>query len=222
MPKGIVKRFGNTKEDTLEEDVLVPLECPEYEESLVWLQQCLDKEIESREFGTDEASANIPLEPKSEEMKIIWEDAKFRKFMNYNEFIPPNENQSLWLIPEEFNKAELKSISSILETMIYSKNMLKHRQIDVMTCKNCGNEFINLLQHVKRSSICSAGYSEKDMKDLKKACELLSKFNKREWLNKNKEKLRKQTSVYYKENREAILKRKKDNSMIRKAKERKK
>ena len=222
MPKAVVKQFSKSKEDTIEEEILVPLESPEYEESLEWLKQCIDKEIASREFGTDEAAKNISLKPKSEEMKHLWEDARVKKFMEYNEFIPPNENQGFWMIPMEFNKLELKSISSVLESMIYSKNILQHRQIDMMTCKSCGNEFLNLLQHLNKSKTCPSGYSEKDMKSLKKACQMFSQDQKKKWYQKNKQQLSKKMSDYHKENREAILKRKKDNSMIRKAKERKK
>ena len=59
------------------------------------------------------------------------------------------------------------------------------------------------------------------MTDLKSAKAMYSKFQKKEWYKENKDKLSKKMAEYHKQNREAILKRKKENGMIRKRSEKK-
>ena len=217
MPKGVVVKPAMSAAEIAEEEIIIPLEeSPKYADSLEWLKELIDEEIAFRQYGWDESSAHIPLPPKNDEMGKVWEEPLFKKFMEYNEFFFSNLGQSGWKIPRDFNKSELKSISDVIESIINSTSVLNSKNIDIMKCKNCGNSFPNLLQHLNKSKLCPTTYSEKDMIDLKAAKAMYSKFQKKEWYKENKERLSKKMAEYHKQNREAILQRKRQTGMIRK------
>ena len=223
MPKGIVVKHAKSAAQIAEEEIIIPLEeNPKYADSLEWLKELIDEEIAFRKYGWDESPAHVPLPPKNEEMGKIWEEPLFKKFMEYNEFFFSNQGQSGWKIPMDFNKSELESISDVIESIVNSTSVLNSKNIDLMKCKKCGNSFTNLLQHLNKSKYCPASYSEKDMADLKAAKAMYSKFQKKEWYKENKETLSKKMAEYHKQNREAILNRKKENGRIRKRSEKKK
>ena len=216
MPKGVVVKSAMSAAKIAEEEIINPLESPEYEHALKWLMERVDNQVLSRQFGWEEGWKDIPIAPKDDSMNAIWEGPVFRKFLEYNDFIPPNENQKSWLIPRDFNKSELKSISDIIESIVNSQAILKSKKIDINICKNCGNFFPHLLQHLGKSKFCPSSYSEQDMADLKAAKNMYSKFQKKEWYNENKEKLLKKMSEHYKQNREVILQKRMQNSIRRK------
>ena len=222
MPKGVIKSAKSAAE-IAEEEIIIPLEeNPKYADSLEWLKELIDEEIAFRQFGWEESSSHIPLPPKNKEMEKIWEEPLFKKFMEYNEFIFSSLGQDGWKIPKDFNKSELKATSDVIESVLNSKSILNSKNIDIIKCKKCGNSFPNLLQHLNKSKYCPASYSEKDMIDLKSAKAMYSKFQKKEWYKENKERLTTKMAEYHKQNREAILKRKKETGMIRKRSEKNK
>ena len=218
MPKYTKNPNAKTEDEILDEEVeefINPVETPEFEESLKWLKEILDEEIAERVNSWDEGHSNIAIPLKNEEMKQIWEKPAFKKYLTYNEFIAPNETQSSWCIPRNYTKSELKNVSDMLDLMINSPDIMKSKNIDIMVCKNCGNEFVLLLSHAKKSTICGPSYSAQDLEDLKAAHKLFSKSLKQDWYKANKNRLAKKKAEHYRENREAILQRMKTNSKLR-------
>ena len=208
MPKG-VKRGTKSREEIDEEEIIIPLQKIEFEGGLKWLKNSLDNEILTRNAASSEAHKDIPLDSSGEEASI--NKPEFVKFLEYLQFKPPNQD-GFWAIPKELKKIELQHSSDLINYMLNSGAIFEAKDIDIINCKGCKNEFTNLLQHLNKSKTCPSSYSEQEMKDLKGFCKHSAKLQKREWYKQNKQKRSHQMASYYQANRKEILLKRKNHT----------
>ena len=217
MPKYVVNPNAKSREEIDDEDIIMPLEKPEYEEALRWLKDNLDLRWMQRDHSWEVGVVNAPLHSTSDDVKATIEKPEFIKFLQYLDLEKPDAN-NIWHIPKCLTKEQLKNISEMINAMINSLDILSAHGIDLMKCKGCNYDFPNILLHLKKTkSSCPAKYSDQDMQKLKELKKNSSKLQKKEWYKHNKEKLSKKMSSYFQENREVLLQRMKERQELRKS-----
>ena len=214
MPKYVVNPNAKSNEEIDDEEIIMPLEKPEFEEALRWLKDGLDLRWIQRDYCWEVGVVDAPLHPTSNDVKTTIEKPEFIKFLQYLDLEKPDAK--CWYIPKYLTKEQLKSMSEMINYMINSLDILGAYGIDLMKCKGCNYDFTNILLHLNKSKSCPAKYSEQDMQKLKELKKNSSKLQKKEWYKHNKEQLSKKMSSYFQENREIILQRMKERRELRK------
>ena len=196
--KGIEVTITKPTAEKINEEILVPISCQEFEAALHWLKSFLAKEISNRH----QSLGTIQISDDNEEFKNALEKQQFQKFLEYLEFRPPTKLSNHWFIPYGISKEELKADTELIQSVLISNEMLTSKGFDASKCKICGRIFPYLLQHLAKSINCKQKYSDSELDVLKETSKMSVRYMNHERYQRNKLKRKKQMAEYYQANKQ--------------------